>query len=309
MVTGPETRVVAARSGAHIAGALAAELGATVGHLATRRLENENLLCEAHALDVAGRDVLLVATSCSPVSDHLLELLFGLDALRAAGPARLTAVIPYFPYARSDRPEAPGAPVAARQVAGWIESAGADRIVTFDLHSPQIAGFFRVPVVELAARDVLGEAVRRWELGSIAVASPDLGGAKRAAAFAELLHAPLALMRKRREAGRTAALELLGDVRGRTLLIIDDEIATGGTILSGASMALEGGARAVVAAATHAVFAADALTRLETSPLERILVTDTVPLRPEQRSRKVEVASIVQTLADALRGSQRGPTP
>jgi ribose-phosphate pyrophosphokinase len=306
--TPDEVRIVAASSAVALAAGLAEELGVPLEHLETRRFANENLLCEARELDVADRDVYLCATSRPPVSEHLLELLFGLRALRSAGPRRLTAVVAYFPYARSDRPGAPGAPVPARQVVDWIERAGADRIVTFDLHAPQIAGFARVPCVDLRARDVLVEAVRGWGREPLAVGSPDLGGGKRASDVADALGAPFVLLRKRRRAEETVVLDLLGEVRDRTLLLVDDEIATGGTILSAAALALEKGARAVAAAATHPVFAGDALARLLESPLERIVVTDTLPLASERHASKLEVVSIVPTLASALRGGWRVAT-
>jgi ribose-phosphate pyrophosphokinase len=298
---GDGARIVAATSGRGLAKRLAAELAAPLEHLVTEQFANENLLCRTDGLDVAGREVLFVATSRSPVSEALLELLFGLDALRVIGPRRLTAVVPYLPYARSDRPAWPGAPVPVRQMADWIERAGADRVVSFDLHAPQMAGFFRIPVLDLGADGVLGSAVRRWGLERLTIASPDLGGAKRASRFAEFLGAPLVIMRKRREKERTVTIDLLGDVAGRTLLLVDDEIATGATILSAATAARRAGARAVVAAATHGVFAGDALARLESSPVERIAVTDSLPGPGEASSAKLEVVSIIEPLARALR--------
>jgi ribose-phosphate pyrophosphokinase len=301
---GAEITIVAARSGRELAQQLAREVHAPLEQLATRRLENEHLLCSAAGLQVDGRDVVFVATSASPLSESLLELLFGLRALRAAGPRRLTAVMPYLPYVRSERPETPGAAVPARQVAEWIEAAGADRLIAVDLHAPQIAGFYRIPVFDVAAATALAPAVQRWGLGQLTVASPDLGGAKRAAAFADALGVPLALIRKRREAGgRAIACELLGEVAGRTLVLVDDEIATGGTILSAAELALEQGCQSVVVAATHGVFAGDALARLEASSVERIAVTDALPV--PRGTPKLEIVPIAPLLAAAIRERQR----
>jgi ribose-phosphate pyrophosphokinase len=301
---GAEILIVAARAGRELAHRLAVELDAPVKDLATRRLDNEHLLCPATGLEVGGRDVFFVATPASPVSENLLELLFGLRALRAAGPRRLTAVVPYLPYARSERPETPGAAVPARQVAEWIEDAGADRLISVDLHAPQIAGFFRIPVFELTAVHRLAAAVRHWGVGPLAVVSPDLGGAKRAAALADALGAPLSLIRKRREAdGRAIAFELLGEVSERSVVLADDEIATGGTILSATELALREGCRSVAVAATHAIFAGDALRRLEESRVERIAVTDTLPT--PRGSPKLEIVPVAPLMAEALRELQR----
>jgi ribose-phosphate pyrophosphokinase len=300
---GTDISIVATRTARTLAQQLALQLDAPFAALPTQRLENEHLLCPAAGLDVAGRDVFFVATSAPPVSENLLELLLGLRALRAEGPRRLTAVVPYLPYARSERPETPGAPVPARQVAEWIEGAGAERLISVDLHAPQIAGFFRIPVFDLPAATALAAAVQGWKCEPLAVASPDLGGAKRAAAFADALGVPLALIRKRREKGRAVACELLGEVAGRTLVLVDDEIATGGTILSATELALKKGSRSVVVAATHGVFAGDALACLEASAVDRIVVTDTFPA--PRASPKLATVSIAPILAAAIRGRQR----
>jgi ribose-phosphate pyrophosphokinase len=295
---GTEISIVATRSARELAQQLARELGAPFAALPTQRFENEHLLCPTAGLDVAGRDVLLVAGSGSPVSENLLELLFGLRALGAEGPRRLTAVVPYLPYARSDRPETPGAAVPARQVAEWIEGAGADRLISVDLHAPQIAGFFRIPVFDLPAASALVAGIRRWAQGSLVVASPDLGGAKRAGVVADALGAPLVLIRKRREAGRALARELLGEAAGRSVVIVDDEIATGGTILQATELILQRGATSVAVAATHGIFTGDALARLEATPVARILVTDTFAQRS---SPKLETVPIAPILAAAIR--------
>jgi ribose-phosphate pyrophosphokinase len=205
--------LVATPASAPLAERVARELGISLFQLRSERFANENLEVRAVGLATADRDVVLCQTFSSGVSDRLLELLLGLRALRSTAPRRLTALLPYFPYARSDRPES--------------ERAGADRVVSVDLHAPQIAGFFRVPLVELSARSVLLAGVRAWQLADPVVVSPDLGGAKRAAAFAAALGAPLALISKKRSAARVTSLDLMGDVAGRSALLVDDEIATG----------------------------------------------------------------------------------
>ena len=298
-----QLRVVSGRSAGMFADALANALGVESERMRVERFANENLLCGAAHLGLEGAEVVYVQTSCAPVNEHLVEALFSLDAIRAAGPRRLTAVLPYLPYARSDRAEAPEGPVQARLVADLLERAGAQRIVAFDLHSEQLAGFFRVPVLQLSAQHALISAVRRWQLPDLVIASPDLGGAKRAGAAASMLGVPLILFRKQRR-GSEVTSELLGEVAGRSVVIFDDEIATGGTMIAAARVALERHARAVCAVATHAVLAGDVLARLARVGLERVLVTDTVPGR-ERGHAKLEVVSVVPELAEAL--ARRAP--
>jgi ribose-phosphate pyrophosphokinase len=266
--------------------------------LRTERFANENLACRALGLDAEARDVALFQAFPSATSDRVLELLFGLQSLAATAPWRLTAVLPYVPYSRSDRPEARGEPVPARLLADLVECAGAQRLVAFDLHSPQLAGFFRAPVVELSALPVLSRTVRAWELVNPVVVSPDLGGAKRAARLAAALGCPLALVAKERTRERVVIRTLAGEVRDRSAILVDDEIATGGTLLAAAELVLARGARIACAVATHGLFAGDALEQLERSPLERILVADTVPLRSS--SPRLEVVSIAAELAAFL---------
>jgi ribose-phosphate pyrophosphokinase len=292
-------RLLAGTSAEAFTQALARRLGTPFERVRVERFSNENLLCDVSHLDLRGADVAYVQTSSPPVSEHLLETLFSLDAIRAARPARLTAVLPYFPYARSDKPEVPEGPVLARLVAELLERSGAERVIAFDLHSSQLAGFFRVPVLELSAQRALVAAVREWQLPELVIASPDLGGAKRAERVAAALGVPLVLFRKQRR-GREVESELLGEVAARSVVIFDDEIATGATMIAAARLALSRGARSVSAAATHAVFAGDALAQLANAGIERVLVSDTIELRT-QDGAKPEVVSVVPELADALR--------
>jgi ribose-phosphate pyrophosphokinase len=290
--------LVATDAAAALAEKVAGALGVACHRVQTQRFENDNLACRAVDIDAEGRDVVFFQTFPSPVSDAVLELLFGLHALAAAAPRRLTAVMPYLAYSRSDRAESPGEPVPARLLADLVECAGAQRIVALDLHSPQLAGFFRAPVAELSARKLLARALRAWGLADPVVVSPDLGGAKRAARLAEELGYPLALVSKERKPGGVAVRSLAGDVRGRAAVLCDDEIATGGTLLAAAELLLARGAHSVHAVATHGVLAGDALERLERSPIERILVSDSVPLR--RASPRLEVVSVAAELAAFL---------
>jgi ribose-phosphate pyrophosphokinase len=298
--------VVATSSAAPLAEKVAAAVGSVCHRLRTERFENENLSCRAVGIEAEGRDVAFFQAFPSPVSDHVLELLFGLRALAAMAPRRLTAVLPYLAYSRSDRAEAPGEAIPARLLAELIECAGAQRVVACDLHSPQLAGFFSVPVVELSARGSFASALRAWQLAEPVIVSPDLGGAKRATRLAEQLGWPFALVRKERRPGGVTALGISGEVRGRSAVLLDDEIATGATLVAAAELLLAQGARCVRAVATHGVFAGDALERLERSPIERILVADSLPLR--RPSPRIEGVSLASELAAALGGpSARGP--
>jgi ribose-phosphate pyrophosphokinase len=293
-------RLLAGTSAEAFTRALAERLSLPFERVRVERFSNENLLCEVSHLALRGADVAYVQTSSSPVSEHLLETLFSLDAIRCARPARLTAVLPYVPYVRSDKPEAAEGPVPARLVADLIERAGAERLIAFDLHSTQLAGFFRIPVLELSALRPLVDAVRAWQLPDLAIASPDLGGAKRAGKVAAALGAPLVLFQKQRR-GREVQSALLGEVTGRSVVIVDDEIATGATVIAATRLALERGARSVSAVATHAVFAGDALRQLAGAGVERVLVSDTIA-SSATAGAKLEVVSVVPELAEALRG-------
>jgi ribose-phosphate pyrophosphokinase len=300
---GAPLRIVAGSSAQAFTRALAGRLGLPFERVRVERFSNENLLCDVSHLALRDAEVVYVQTSAPPISEHLLETLFSLDAIRIARPARLTAVLPYLPYARSDKPEAAEGPVPARLVAELLERAGAERVVAFDLHSSQLAGFFRIPVLELSAQRALIAAVRAWQLPDLVIASPDLGGAKRAGRVAAALNVPLVLFRKQRR-GREVESELLGEVAGRSVVIFDDEIATGATIIAAARVALDRSARRVCAVATHAVFAGDALAQLENAGVERVLVSDTIEARAEAGA-KLEVISVVPELAEALRASGR----
>lgn len=298
-----QLRLVAGRSAIPFSEALGRALGVEAERMRVERFANQNLLCEAAHLDLVGAEVAYVQTSTPPVNENLLEALFSLDAIRAARPRRLTAVLPYLPYARSDRPETPEGPVQARLIAQLFERAGADRIVSFDLHSPQLVGFYRIPVLALSALRALVSAIRAWNLDDLVIASPDLGGAKRAGAAAAALGVPLVLFRKQRR-GREVTSELLGEVANRSVVIFDDEIATGGTMIAAARIALEKRARSVCVAATHAVFAGDVLAQLARGGIERVLVSDTIPVR-EGGAGKLEVVSVVPALAEALASEEQ----
>jgi ribose-phosphate pyrophosphokinase len=285
-----------------LARAICAHLGVPLGRARTVRFLNENLKVKIEE-NVRAADVFVVQPSCPPVSEGIVELLIMLDALRYASAQRITAVCPYFPYVRSDKKDEPRISISARLCADLLQTAGADRVIAVDLHSPQVQGFFRVPSDQLTAREILADHFRRRpDLDRHVVVAPDAGEVKDAAGFAKRLGVPLAIVDKRRFADdeKAHAVHLVGEVRGRRCLIVDDEIATGGTVLESADFVLREGAADVSVAATHPVFSGDAIERLAASPIAEIVVTDTLPLRAAAPIPKVTVLSVAGLLAEAI---------
>ncbi|TVQ78820.1 MAG: ribose-phosphate pyrophosphokinase [Bradymonadales bacterium] len=255
--------------------------------------------------NVRGANVFVIQSTSSPANDHLMELLLMADALRRASARQITAVIPYYGYARQDRKDSPRTPISARLVADLIETAGFNRVFSLDLHAAQIQGFFKVPVDHLFAAPVLLEEIRKvvTDETKLVLVSPDAGSVERTRAFAKRLKSPLAIVDKRRAvAGQVAEVNIIGDVSGREAVLVDDLVDTAGTICEVAKTIVERGATKVWAVATHPVLSGPALERIEASPLERLLVTDTIPLRPEaQASAKVKLLSVAPLLAEGIR--------
>lgn len=253
--------------------------------------------------NVRGMDCFVMQSTCAPANTHLMELLIMIDALRRSSAGRITAVLPYYGYSRQDRKVRPRMPISAKLVADLIGVAGTDRVLCIELHAGQIQGFFNVPVDNIFATPVLLDAIRLRAEGDLCVISPDAGGVERARAYAKRLDAPLAIIDKRREAANVSqVMNIIGDVRGRTCVIVDDIVDTAGT-LTEASRALEGaGARAVYAAITHPVLSGPAIKRIEESPLRELVVTDTIPLRPDAvQCGKLKVVSVAALLGEAIR--------
>lgn len=253
--------------------------------------------------NVRGADVFVVQPTCRPVDTSLMELLLMMQALKLASAERITAVLPYYGYARQDRKDKPRVPISAKLVASLLESAGADRVLTLDLHAAQIQGFFDIPVDHLFASPVLVEYFKALNLPDLAVVSPDPGGVERARAFAKRLNCPLAIIDKRRpEANVAEVMNVVGDVEGRHCLIVDDLIDTGGTLVQSTEALLKKGASGVSACATHAVLSGPAVERIEASPLDEVLFTNSIPLSAEARqSKKIKSLSIAKLLAEAIR--------
>jgi len=257
--------------------------------------------------DVRGRDCFVVQSTCVPVSEHLLELLIFLDCLRRASARRVTAVIPYFGYARQDRKDEGRVPITAKLVANLIATAGADRVLAIDLHAHQLQGFFDIPVDHLTSELVLGKYFRDQKISNLTVVSPDVGNIKIASRYAAHLGGELAIVHKKRISGsKVEAQKIIGDVQGRNVLMCDDMIATAGTVCSAATLLKESGAQEVYVGATHGVFASQALERLATSPIDQIVVTDTIPLN--EKSRKInglKVLSVASMLGEAIKRIHR----
>ncbi len=252
--------------------------------------------------NVRGADVFLIQPTCPPVNDHLVELLILMDALKRSSAHRVTAVIPYYGYARQDRKVLPRAPITAKLVADMITAAGVSRILTMDLHAGQIQGFFNIPVDHLYAAPVMLDYIRSAYGNDIVFVSPDAGGVERARAFAKRLHAGLAIIDKRRAGpNESQVMNIIGDVEGKTAVLLDDMVDTAGTMVHSAEALQERGAMRVYACATHPVLSGPAIERLEKSRIEELVVTDTIPLGEKTACRKIKVLSVAGLLGEAIK--------
>ena len=252
--------------------------------------------------NIRGKDVFVVQPTCPPPNDTLMELLIMIDALKRASARRITAVIPYYGYARQDRKDQPRVPITAKLVANLITTASADRVITMDLHAGQIQGFFDIPLDHLYAVNVFADYIRRKRLSSLVVVSPDVGGIKMARAYAKRLNAGLAIVDKRRATPEaTEVMHILGEVKGKVCLLVDDLIATGSSIAEAARALKRAGAKRIYAAISHAVLSGPAVERLAASPLQEFIVTDTIPMTGKRRNPKITVLSVAPLLAEAIR--------
>jgi ribose-phosphate pyrophosphokinase len=253
--------------------------------------------------NIRGTDVFLIQPTCTPVDQHLVELCVMIDACRRSSASRITAVIPYYGYARQDRKDKPRVPISAKLVANLLSAAGANRVLTMDLHKAQIQGFFDIPVDHLFAAPVIIEHLARQNFGPMTIVSPDAGGAERARAYAKRLDADLAIVDKRRsEDGTAEVMNVVGDVKGRVCVIADDIIDTAGTIQKAAQALRDAGATRVLASAVHGVLSGPAFKRIADAPIDRLIVTNTIPLNGDHpASEKIVVLSVARLLAQAIR--------
>lgn len=255
--------------------------------------------------NVRGKDIFVIQSFSSPVNSHIMELLIMIDAFKRASAYRITGVIPYYGYARQDRKDQPRVPITAKLIADLITAAGADRVLTMDLHVGQIQGFFNIPVDNLFATPVILKYLRTKKLKDLVVVSPDAGGVERARAFAKKLNASLAIIDKRREgANVSVVMNIIGDVKDKDALLLDDMIDTAGTITQGAEAIKKAGARRIFAACTHAVLSGSAIDRLNASVIEEIIVTNTIPLNgKEKECKKIIILSVAPLLGEAIRNT------
>jgi ribose-phosphate pyrophosphokinase len=281
---------------------IAEHLGEELGASETIRFSEGNLFVRV-LQNVRGRDVFLIQGTAFPANDNFMELLFWIDALKRASAASVTAVIPYFSYAKGDKKDEPRVSIRARVCADAIEAAGADRVVTLDLHAPQVQGFFRVPVDDLYSLPVLCDAIAAKGLEDLVVVAPDAGFAKKARAWANRLGAPTAIADKRRVDHSESAeiIELIGSVAGRTALIVDDFTISAGTLVDAARVLVERGATAVYAAVSHGLLTGPANDRIDASPIQRLYMTDSVETQPHGLSEKVEIVSVAGLFGEAIR--------
>jgi ribose-phosphate pyrophosphokinase len=276
-------------------------LGIPVGQARLRRFPDSEVSFQIDE-NIRGADVFIVQPTSNPVDQHLMELLVMTDAFRRSSAARITAVVPYYGYARQDRKDKPRVPISAKLVANLLSAAGTNRVLTMDLHKAQIQGFFDIPVDHLFAAPVIVDYLARLNFPKLTIVAPDAGGAERARAYAKRLDAELAVIDKRRtEDGAAEVMNVVGDVEGRTCILQDDIIDTAGTIQKGAMALTAAGAERVLACAVHGVLSGPAFDRVESSPLEQLIVTNTVPLRGEGQCRKIVVLSVARLLGQAIR--------
>jgi len=252
--------------------------------------------------NVRGKDVFIVQPTCPSVNNNLMELLILIDALRRASAKRITAVLPYFGYARQDRKDQPRVPITAKLVANLITTSGADRILTVDLHAGQIQGFFDIPMDHLYAVNVFVNHIKKIKLKNIVIVSPDVGGIKMARAYAKKFEAPLAIVDKRRISEEdTEAMNILGDIKGKNVIIVDDLVSTASSLVEAAAALKKQGAKEIYAAITHPVLSGPAIKRISDSSIKKLFVTNTIPVENGKKHKKIEVLSIAPLLAEAIK--------
>ena len=284
-----------------LAAEICGELGIELGAASLREFSDGEIHLQIQQ-NVRGADVFVVQPTCTPVDKHLMELVLMIDALKRASADRITAVLPYYGYARQDRKDKPRVPISAKLVASLIERSGADRILALDLHAAPIQGFFDIPVDHLYAAPVMIEYYHAANIPDLIVVSPDAGGVERARAFAKRLDAPLAIIDKRREEANVAeVMHVIGDVEGKFCLMVDDLIDTAGTLVKGAEALMKFGAKGVSACATHPVLSGPAVERIRNSPIQEVIFSNSIPLREDAKvCDRIKTLSVAPLLAQAI---------
>jgi ribose-phosphate pyrophosphokinase len=280
---------------------IAKELGKKLGGMMVARFSEGEIRVKIDD-NVRGKDVFVVQPTCPPPNENLMELLVIIDALKRASAGRITAVMPYYGYARQDRKDQPRVPITAKLVANLLTVAGADRVLTMDLHAGQIQGFFDIPLDHLFAINVFVEYIQRLKLNDLVVVSPDVGGIKTARAYAKRLGAALAIVDKRRISPEKAeAMNILGEVEGKNAVLVDDLIATGGSLLEAAHALKKAGVKKIFAGVVHGILTGNAIKNIEDSILEELIITDTIPLPDHKKHPKIKVLSVAPLLAEAIK--------
>ena len=294
-------KIFTANANPALAAKICGALGCTIGAASVEPFSDGEIRLQILE-NVRGADVFVVQPTCTPVDRHLMELLLMIDALKRASAERITAVLPYYGYARQDRKDKPRMPISARLIANLIQTAGADRVLTLDLHAAQIQGFFDIPVDHLFSAPVMLEYFDSIGRRDMTIVSPDAGGVERARAFAKHMNAPLAIIDKRRTDVNVAeVMHIIGDVEGRHCLIVDDLIDTAGTLVKAAEALLKHGAVGVIACATHAVLSGPAVERIEDSAIQEVVVTNSIPLREDaKRCTRIKTLSVAPLLGRAI---------
>ena len=300
-IHGKDIKIFAANSSKELAKKIADQMGLPLGRCEVSTFSDGEIAVSIHET-VRGSDVFIVQSTNAPVNNNLMELLIMIDAMKRASAGRITAVMPYYGYARQDRKSKSRDPITAKLVADLITAAGADRVLTMDLHAAQIQGFFDIPLDHLVGMPILARMFETREIEDLVVVSPDLGSVTRARNFANLLDAPIAIIDKRRpKANVSEVMNIIGDIKDKNCVIIDDIIDTAGTLCNAANALMERGAKSVRACATHGVLSGPAIQRIQDSALEEIILLDTIQLPDEKKIDKIKQTSVATLFADAIR--------
>ena len=299
-IHGKDIKLFACNSNIPLAEKIAAQLGLPLSRCTVGKFSDGEINVSIGET-VRGSDVFIIQSTCTPVNDNLMELLIMIDAMKRASAGRITAVIPYFGYARQDRKSKSRDPISAKLVADLISAAGADRVLTMDLHAAQIQGFFNIPLDHMEGMPILSQYIERKNLEDLVIVSPDLGSVNRARKIANRLDVPIAIIDKRRPKPNVSEImNIIGDIKDKNLLIIDDIIDTAGTLCNAANALKERGAKSVRACATHGILSGPAIERIEASALEELILLDTIPLADEKKLDKIKVETVAPLFAQAI---------
>ena len=299
-IHGKDIKLFACNSNIPLAEKIAAQLGLPLSKCTVGKFSDGEINVSIGET-VRGSDVFIIQSTCTPVNDNLMELLIMIDAMKRASAGRITAVIPYFGYARQDRKSKSRDPISAKLVADLISAAGADRVLTMDLHAAQIQGFFNIPLDHMEGMPILSQYIERKNLEDLVIVSPDLGSVNRARKIANRLDVPIAIIDKRRPKPNVSEImNIIGDIKDKNLLIIDDIIDTAGTLCNAANALKERGAKSVRACATHGILSGPAIERIEASALEELILLDTIPLADEKKLDKIKVETVAPLFAQAI---------